>query len=127
MEQVPRVGPRELHVREHVADPGATDVLALLSGALREGDAARNERWGPAPYFRAQVHGWLNEPGPALELLRLAYRERTPLLVLAGVDPGFDPLRDQPGFRELILRLGLQPFSRRARGSSEAAGARQHR
>jgi hypothetical protein len=89
--------------------------------------AARSERWGPAPYFRAQVHGWLDEPGPALELLRLAYRERTPLLVLAGVDPGFDPLRDEPGFRELILRLGLRPSTRRARGSSEAAGARPHR
>jgi tetratricopeptide (TPR) repeat protein len=36
--------------------------------------AARNERWGPAPYSRAQVHAWLDEPGPALELLRLAYR-----------------------------------------------------
>ena len=71
--------------------------------------AARNERWGPAPYFRAQVHAWLDEPGPALELLRLAYLERTPLLVLAGVDPGFDPLRNELGFRELILRLGLRP------------------
>jgi DNA-binding SARP family transcriptional activator/Tfp pilus assembly protein PilF len=83
---------------------------AAEARAVLEEIAARKERWGPAPYFRAQVHAWLDEQGPALELLRLAYRERTPLLVLAGVDPGFDPLRDQSGFRELILRLGLRPM-----------------
>jgi DNA-binding SARP family transcriptional activator/Tfp pilus assembly protein PilF len=88
--------------------------------------AARKERWGPAPYFRAQVHGWLDEPGPALELLRMAYRERTPLLVLAQVDPGFDPLRNQPGFRELILRLGLRPSAARVRGSNQAVPAHRH-
>jgi DNA-binding SARP family transcriptional activator/Tfp pilus assembly protein PilF len=94
-----------------VARAGRTAEAASVLDEI----AARDERWGPAPYFRAQVHAWLDEPRPALELLRLAYRERTPLLVLAAVDPGFDPLRDQPRFRELILRLGLRPAATPAR------------
>jgi DNA-binding SARP family transcriptional activator len=71
--------------------------------------ADRGERWGPAPYFRAQVHGWLGEPEAALDLLYLAYRERTPYILMVGVDPGLDPLREQRRFWELLLRVGLRP------------------
>jgi tetratricopeptide (TPR) repeat protein len=51
----------------------------------------------------------LNEKDKALEWLERAYQERDGHLVLLKVDPGFDPLRSDPRFDDLLRWVNLVP------------------
>ena len=48
---------------------------------------------------KADTLGWLEK----------AYEERAGRLVYLNVEHGFDPLRSEPRFREIVRKLGLPP------------------
>lgn len=57
------------------------------------------------PHAQGQVWIALDDTDHALESVRESLEERTPLVVTAGLDPEFDPLRPDPRFDALISRL----------------------
>ncbi len=60
------------------------------------------------PYTFALVHVGLGNREQALELLEQGVRERTDEIVMLGVDPAMDPLRNEPRFQALLQTLGLR-------------------
>ena len=57
----------------------------------------------------AMVHTYLGDKDQALEILEKAYQERIGTLVYLNVHPWWDPLRDDPRFQDLLLRMNLMP------------------
>jgi TolB-like protein/Flp pilus assembly protein TadD len=81
---------------------GCGDEARTLLGEL-EGHAIA--RYVPAYYF-AVAHLGLGETDAAIENLRRAMEERSGFLAYLRVEPMFDPLRDDPRFKELEERVG---------------------
>jgi tetratricopeptide (TPR) repeat protein len=69
-----------------------------------------NQAFSNAPEI-ALVYIGLNEKDQALAWLEKAYTERFSPWVL--MRPCFDPLRSDPGFEDLVHRIGLPSLSRR--------------
>lgn len=82
-------------------EPEARELLAALAGGS-------SERYVP-PYVRALVHAGLGERNAALDALDEAVEARDVHLVFLTVDPRWDPLRDDPGFRAVLGRCGFMP------------------
>jgi TolB-like protein/Tfp pilus assembly protein PilF len=76
--------------------------------ALAELRKLNSTRYISALYFAAIYEG-LGEKSHALDSLDKAYQERNDRLVYLAVDPLADPLRSEPRFRNLMIRIGLQP------------------
>jgi DNA-binding winged helix-turn-helix (wHTH) protein/TolB-like protein/Tfp pilus assembly protein PilF len=55
----------------------------------------------------AWLHGVLGDYDRAFEILERAYRSRDFYLVFLNADPGFDSLRSDPRFAELVHRIGI--------------------
>jgi serine/threonine protein kinase len=62
-----------------------------------------------APYFFAGIHVGMGENYQALEYLERAYGEKSHWLIYLHIDPGMDPLRDDPRFQDLLRRVALPP------------------
>jgi serine/threonine protein kinase/tetratricopeptide (TPR) repeat protein len=60
-----------------------------------------------SPFHFALVYIGLGENDHAIELLKKAYEERTERLVWLRADPRFDPLKLDPRFKDLLIRIGL--------------------
>jgi serine/threonine-protein kinase len=60
-----------------------------------------------SPFYLALVHVGLGENDRAIELLQNAYNERAERLVWLRTDARFDPLRQDPRFNEILVRMGL--------------------
>jgi serine/threonine-protein kinase len=60
-----------------------------------------------APYFFAGIHVGLGENDRAVEYLEKSYEERSHWLIYLHLDPGMDDLREHPGFRDILRRVGL--------------------
>jgi serine/threonine-protein kinase len=60
-----------------------------------------------SPFHLALIHVGLGEKDRAIELLNKACDERAERLVRLRVDPRFDPLRQDPRFYEIMIRMGL--------------------
>jgi serine/threonine protein kinase/tetratricopeptide (TPR) repeat protein len=60
-----------------------------------------------SPFYLALVHVGLGENDRAIELLQNAYNERAERLVWLRTDARFDPLRQDPRFNEILIRMGL--------------------
>lgn len=86
-------------------------LLGLTSEARRVLDrllAARREGYLP-PLYVAMVYAGLGEEERAMEWLLEAEEAHDPGLVYLRVKAGFEPLRDDPGFKDLVARIGLGP------------------
>jgi serine/threonine protein kinase/tetratricopeptide (TPR) repeat protein len=60
-----------------------------------------------APYFFAGIHIGLGEDERAIEYLQKCYEEHSHWLIYLHLDPSMDDLRDNPGFQDLLRRVGL--------------------
>jgi TolB-like protein/DNA-binding SARP family transcriptional activator/Tfp pilus assembly protein PilF len=79
-------------------------------GAAARGivEELRRRQTGYLPaYEMAKLHLALGESAAALTWLRRAYEQRSHSLVFVAVDPQLDPLRLDPGFRDLVARTGV--------------------
>lgn len=99
--------------------PGNPDPVALLGHALgvagrREEakqalrtleDLARQRYVSALPF--AMVHLGLGDREASLDWLERAYAERSGRLVYLNVEKAFDPVRQEPRFREIVRRLRL--------------------
>lgn len=62
-----------------------------------------------SPYDLAILYVGLGEKDKALEQLNRAYEEQSGWIIYLKVEPVFDPLREEPGFKDLLRRVGLIP------------------
>ena len=60
-----------------------------------------------APYFFAGIYLGLGENERAIEYLEKCYEEHSHWLIYLHLDPSMDGLRDNPGFQDLVRRVGL--------------------
>ncbi|HTA23412.1 MAG TPA: tetratricopeptide repeat protein [Terriglobales bacterium] len=60
-----------------------------------------------APYFFAGIHIGLGDNERAIEYLEKSYEEHSHWLIYLHIDPSMDGLRDNPGFQDLLRRVGL--------------------
>ncbi len=67
----------------------------------------RSENEPVSPLSEALVYAGLGEDDAAMERLEVAFRRRMLPMIWVNVDPRFAALRNNPGFRDLISRMGL--------------------
>jgi serine/threonine protein kinase/Tfp pilus assembly protein PilF len=60
-----------------------------------------------APYFFAGIYAGLGQNDRAMEYLEKAVVEHSHWLIYLHIDPSMDRLRSNPGFQELLRRVGL--------------------
>jgi serine/threonine-protein kinase len=85
---------------------GSRDAAQAAIQELRR----RSENEPVSPLSEALVYAGLGEDGAAMERLELAFCRRMRQLIWVNVDPRFAALRNNPGFRDLISRMGLPPL-----------------
>ena len=98
---------------------GSTMSLAVLAHAYAaSGDRAEalrlletlqaraREKYVPS-YWIAFMHVGLGDKDRAIEWMDKARDERSAWLAWANVEPRFDPLRDDPRFREILRKVGF--------------------
>ena len=67
----------------------------------------RSEKSLVAPVVFALLHGFLGDFDAAFEWLERSYQARDFWLVMLNVEPGYDPLRSDPRFDDLVKRVGI--------------------
>ena len=88
----------------HILGTAGTRSEAL---AVLEQLSALSARRYVSPHSIATVHVGLGQTSDAIEWLNRAADEHSNWMIFLNVDPIFDPLRDQPGFQEIVRRIGL--------------------
>jgi DNA-binding winged helix-turn-helix (wHTH) protein/Tfp pilus assembly protein PilF len=83
-----------------------------LDGVLRWRLESRRSVTPLGPLERSAALVQLGDHESALAELARAFAERRPDLVWLRVDPAFEPLREEPAFRELLSRLDRVPSPR---------------
>ena len=74
-----------------------------------ESDKTRARREYISSYFHARQYAYLGDKNATLKLLDLAYRERSPWLILIQTEPIFDFVHSDPRYHALVGELGLTP------------------
>ena len=62
-----------------------------------------------APYWMAERCLWAGRRDLSLDWLERAVDDRQLHAVFMAVEPSFEPLRDEPRFRQLLRRMGISP------------------
>lgn len=78
-------------------------ISALLAG-LEAADAQGDP---PPSFFAGMMYGFVGQKDRAFYWLERGYKERSPSYSALKVDPCWDPLRDDPRFKDLVRRVGL--------------------
>jgi serine/threonine-protein kinase len=90
------------------AAAGRTEDAATIRAELI------NRQTSPDTYISSHDLGllssWMGETDTALEWLERAFVDRAAWLPFVNVDPVWDRLRDVPGFRDIVKRVGLEPL-----------------
>ena len=73
---------------------------------LEELEALRKQRV-VLPYNFITVYLGLNDKKKAMEWMEINFRERQPALIVLGIEPRYDSLRDEPRFQEMLKELKL--------------------
>jgi len=60
-----------------------------------------------APHFFAGIHTGLGDFAAAMQCLEKSFAEHSHWLMYLHIDPGMDALRGDPGFQDLLQRIGL--------------------
>jgi TolB-like protein/DNA-binding winged helix-turn-helix (wHTH) protein/Tfp pilus assembly protein PilF len=84
---------------------GRRDAAHAILGRL----TARAKAAYLSPVLLAQIHAGLDDRDLAMRELEEAYRQRSPLLVSAAIDPFLRPLHGDPRFEALLRRMDLLP------------------
>ena len=63
-----------------------------------------------SPHSIATVYVGLGQTNEAIEWLNRAADERSNWMIFLNVDPVFDPLRDEPRFKQIADRIAGQPL-----------------
>jgi tetratricopeptide (TPR) repeat protein len=106
------------HEKVMPADPDVWYLayLAFLQATVgRESEARqflddlkdRSEQESLDPLTFSALYAYLGDNDRALDCLEKAYEQRNLWLLRIGFWPAFDPLRDDPRFKELLVRIGL--------------------
>jgi serine/threonine protein kinase/Tfp pilus assembly protein PilF len=99
--------------------PAALAESAYCQARMGRRDAAhaaiqelrrRSEDEPVSPLSEALVYAGLGEDDAAMERLEVAFQMRMRQSIWVNVDPRFTRLRNNPGFRDLIFRIGLPPL-----------------
>ncbi|MFN2579309.1 MAG: protein kinase, partial [Pyrinomonadaceae bacterium] len=61
------------------------------------------------PFFLAEIYVALGDRERAFQALEDAYQQRSSWMVWLNVEPKFDPVRNDPRFKEMQRRVGLTP------------------
>jgi len=61
------------------------------------------------PYLMGRIYAARGEKDEALRWLETAYRERDPWMLLLKTEAGFDELRSEPRFQDLLRRMNFPP------------------
>jgi hypothetical protein len=59
--------------------------------------------------FMGQIYAALGDKNRALEWLEKSFQGREAFMAFLKVDPGFDPLRSDPRFADLLRRMHFPP------------------
>jgi tetratricopeptide (TPR) repeat protein len=102
---------------EHPALLSVRAAAAARMGDLEEAislfDAlsASNAEGYLSPYFLAEAYAGFGDHAAALACLRRAYEDQMWLVTQLAIEPYFDGLRREPGFRELVESIARGPFT----------------
>jgi tetratricopeptide (TPR) repeat protein len=102
--QAPGSGPHETSALAQVhAEAGhKAEACTLLEGL----EGLAQTEYIP-PHLLALVHAALGQDDSAFAWLEKAFEARDPALIWANVEPGFDGLRSDPRFKDLVRRMNL--------------------
>ena len=59
--------------------------------------------------FLAIAHLWMRGPDAALPFFQRAYARRDGYVVIMKSSPWLDPMRDHPGYQDLVRRMNFPP------------------
>jgi adenylate cyclase len=105
-----------------LAGSNTTDSLRAIAGiarvyavsgetertrALIDGLAEKSRKGLITPYIVAKVYSALGESDRTFEWLERAYIDRSPYLAMVKIDPELDNVREDPRFKTLIRKMGL--------------------
>lgn len=95
----------QIYLGEAYAKAGETEKARAILNQLQTGKGY------VSPTGLAIIYASLGEKNKALALLERAYSLHDQQLIWLGVDGGYDPLRADPRFEDLMRRIGL-PYGR---------------
>ena len=95
--------------REQVSEMKRAFAVGGERGAWRKSLEIARAAPGNGPAGIAAFYAVLGEKDRALQLLEKSYVEREELMLYLKVDPGYDNLRSDPRFDNLVRRVGLNP------------------
>jgi tetratricopeptide (TPR) repeat protein len=82
---------------------------SLASGNRAEAIAPIRDSKQLATLWKALYYALVGEKDSAFEWMTEAINERDSLAPFINIDPNLDPLRDDPRFQDLLLRMNLEP------------------
>ncbi len=107
--------------RDQILGGASQEEVAGLADAAASGKEAFSRWWldyeteslkrgeSVSPVTFAGIYTYLGEKDQAFEWLEKAFAERETGLTFLKVSPAWDPLRDDPRFTDLLLRMPLMP------------------